>query len=112
MIADEAALLDQAVRAAGAVCDRLGLLAAEGGALAVLLALAEDHREAVVLLSGQAGVPREDAPRRIALAEAVLAELCDIAAAAATQYRELARRECAPRRRAGRPRRTRHRRPS
>ena len=111
MIADESALLGEAVRAADAVCDRLELLAAEGGALRVLLALAEDHRDVVVLLSDQGGVPCDDAPRRIALAEAVLTELRDIALAASAQYRELTRRECAPRRRVCRQR-TGARRPS
>lgn len=111
MIADEAALLDEAVRAADAICARLELLAREGGALSVLLALAENHREAVLLLCDQAGLPREEAPRRMALAESALTELRDIAVAAATQFRELTYRECSPRRRACRRQRTRPRGP-
>ena len=112
MIADEAALLEEALRAADAVCDQLELMAVEGGALAVLLALAEDHREAVVRLCDLAGLPPDEAPRRIALVEAVLSELRDIAVAAAAQYRELARHPCARRSHDCRQRRTRSRRPS
>ncbi len=91
MTFDEERLLAEAVDAADAVCARVELIAAASATCSLLLLIAEDHRDALISLRSLSGVPADDAGRRLAVADAVLADLRDIAAAATEQYREALR---------------------
>ena len=111
---DEAVLLESAAQAADAICTQLERLAGDHEGLAMLLELARHDREALILLQDAGDASVAGAPRRLAVAEAVLADLRDISAAVAAQLREVAsqsgdvaRDDCDQ----GRTRRSRHRAP-
>ncbi len=88
MTVGEARLLAEAVDAAVAVCARVEQIAATSESCALLLLVAEGHRDALESLRSQPRAPADEEARRLAVAAEVLAELKDVAAAAAEHYRE------------------------